>query len=58
MRGGDGEAAQCIWMSIDARCWHRAMKLKISKLAFASPFEMMEIHVAINGEKEENIAPW
>ena len=51
-----GEAAGILWMSIDARERYRDMKNKISKHAFVSPFEMMEI-MAANDEKEANIAP-
>ena len=43
-------------MSIDAREWYRAMKQKIFRHAFVSPFEMMEMLMAINGEKEAKIS--
>ena len=51
-----GKAAQCMWTSIDAREWYHAMELKIFKHAFASPFEMMEMLMAINDGKKHNIA--
>ena len=47
-----GEAARVTWASIDAREWYRAMKLKIPKPAFASPFGMMETLMAVSAEKE------
>ena len=51
-----GEAAGCLWMSIDARERYRAMKLRIPKRAFVSPFEMMEMHMAVSDEKEAKIS--
>ena len=47
-----GEASRILRMSIDARGRYRAMKQKIFRHAFVSPFEMMEMLMAINGEKE------
>ena len=47
-----GEAAGCLRMSIDAREWYRATKLRIPKRAFASPFEMVEMLMAVSGGKE------
>ena len=41
-----------MWMSIDVREWYRAMKLKIATHAFASPFEMIGMLMAINAGKE------
>ena len=46
-----GGAARVMWASIDARGRCRAMKLKISNRAFASPFGMMEMLMAVNAEK-------
>ena len=40
-------------MSIDAREWYHAMKQKIFRHAFVSPFGMMEMLMAINDEKED-----
>ena len=48
-----GEAARTQWVSIDAREWYRAMKQKISRHAFVSPFGMAEMLMAINDEKED-----
>ena len=47
-----GEAARVEWTSIDVRERYRAMKLKLSRHAFVSPFEMMEMLMAFNAEKE------
>ena len=47
-----GEAARVEWASIDVRERYRAMKLKLSRHAFVSPFEMMEMLMAFNAEKE------
>ena len=47
-----GGAAGCLWVSIDAREWYRDTKLRIPKRAFVSPFEVMEMPVAVDDEKE------
>ena len=36
----------------DVRDWYRAMKGRISKHAFISPFETMEMSMLVNAEKE------
>ena len=46
-----GEEAGVIRKSVDARGWYHAMKQKISRRAFFSPLEAMEMLMAINGEK-------
>ena len=49
-----GEEARRTWISIDVRGRYRAMNLKISKHAFVSPFEMMEMLMATNvGERSK-----
>ena len=39
-------------MSVDAREWYHATRLKIFNHAFVIPFEMMEMLMAANDEKE------
>ena len=41
-----------LWKSVDAKEWYRAMKQKIFRHAFISPFEAMEMLTMANGEKE------
>ena len=53
---GDRECQEAgvSWYSVVARERYRGAKLKISKHAFASPFEMLETLMMINPEKEPN----
>ena len=47
-----GDEAGVLWKSVGAEDWYRAMKQKIFRHAFVSPFEAMEMIMAISGEKE------
>ena len=47
-----GLEANCLWESVDVREWYHAMKQEISKHAFVSPYELMEMLMSINEGKE------
>ena len=40
------------WESVDVKEWYRAMKQKIFRHVFISPFEALEMLMVANGEKE------
>ena len=47
-----GDEAGALWKSVDAKDWYRAMKQRIFRHAFVSPFEAMEMLTMVNGERE------
>ena len=46
------EAAGINWKTVDVREWYHATRLRIFKHAFVSPFEMMEMLMQVNAEKD------
>ena len=47
-----GDEAGILWKSVDVKEWYHAMKQKIFRHAFVSPFEAMGMIMMVNGEKE------
>ena len=50
-----GDEAGIMWKSVDAKEWYRAMKQKIFRHAFVSPFEAMGMLMAVSGEKRAEV---
>ena len=46
-----GDEAGYLWKSVDVKEWYRAMKQKIFRCAFVSPFDAMGMLMVENGEK-------